>query len=163
MSSTATRIEGGHARRLFVVANGSRGRAYMKRTGQSGYDSTIEWDEPDARRKDAEQGEDRPGRAFGSAGSGARSAMEHDGLDDGPKEHAKRNLARRIAEDVTATLRGGGVDSFVLIAPAPVAAAILAHIPDNHRSSLAGEDHHDLTSLATDALFRRLDELRPAS
>lgn len=147
-------------RRLFVVANGSRGQAYRKRPGESGYDVALAWDEPDARRKDAEQGEDRPGRAVAAAGSVARSAMERDGLDDGPKEHAKRNLARRIAADVSVALRDAGVDSFVLIAPPPVAAAVLAHMPGEQRRSLAAEDHHDLTALPADALFRRLDEMR---
>lgn len=154
-SSTATGID---ARRLYIVANGSRGRAYRRRQGASGYDTALEWDEPDARRRDAEQGEDRPGRAFASSGT-ARSAMEHDGMDDSPKEHAKRNLARRIAEDVAAALRQGGADSFVLVAPAPVAAAVLAHIPNEHRACLAREDHHDITALPTGALFERLDAL----
>jgi hypothetical protein len=149
-------------RRLFVVANGSRGQAYLKRPGESGYEAALTWDEPDARRKDAEQGEDRPGRAFASAGSVARSAMERDGLDDGPKEHAKRNLARRIAADLSGAFRDLGVDSFVLIAPPPVAAAVLAHLPADQRRGLAAEDHHDLTSLPTDVLFRRLDEFRVA-
>ncbi|MBR0653146.1 host attachment protein [Roseomonas terrae] len=159
MSNTSAR---NHARCLFVVANGSRGTAYRKRSGESGYDSALDWDEPDARTKDADQGEDRPGRAFPSAGSGARSGMERDGLDDGPKEHAKRNLARRIAEDVSLALRQDAADSFVLIAPPPVAAAVLAHMPGDQRRGLAAEDHHDLTSLPTDALFRRLDDLRTA-
>jgi hypothetical protein len=151
--------DGGHARRLFVVANGSHGRAWMKRTGESGYDAVLAWEAPAARRSDAAQGEDRPGRAFPGAGATQRSAMEREGTDDGPKEHAKRDLARRIAQDILDALRAGTADSLMLVAPAPVAAAVVGHIPREHRGALAGEDHHDLTGLPVADLFARLDAL----
>lgn len=163
MSTKATTIDGGHARRLFVVANGSHGRAYLKRLGESGYDAVLTWASPDARAKDSELGEDRPGRAFASAGSSARSGMEYDGKDDSPKEHAKRDFARRMAEDVTAALRAGTVDSFALVAPAPVATAIRDHVPAELHRALAGEEHHDLTSLPLAEVFERLDALRHGS
>lgn len=158
-----TTIEGGHARRLFLVANGSHGRAYLKRLGESGYDAVLAWEEPAARTKDSEQGEDRPGRAFAAAGASQRSAMERDGKDDSPKEHAKRDLARRMAEDLAATLRGGKADSLVVVAPAPVAQAVTGHLPGEQRRALAGEAHHDLTSLPVADLFARLDGLRHGS
>ena len=153
-------IDGGHARRLFVVANGSHGRAYLKRLGESGYDAVLSWASPDARAKDSDLGEDRPGRAFASAGSTARSGMEAEGKDDSPKEHAKRDLARRMAEELTAALRAGTVDSFALIAPAPVASAIRNHVPAELQSALAREEHHDLTGLPVAEVFARLDALR---
>lgn len=153
-------IEGGHTRRLFLVVNGSHGKAWMKRPGESGYDAMLAWDAPDARRKDSEQGEDRPGRAFAAAGAVQRSAMERDGKDDGPKEHAKRDLAQRIAADVVATLRSGRAESFAVVAPAPVAQAVLGHVPPELRRALAGEAHHDLTGLPVAEIFARLDALR---
>ncbi len=153
-------IDGGHARRLFVVANGSHGRAYLKRLGQTGYDAVLTWASPEARAKDSELGEDRPGRAFASAGTSARSGMEAEGKDDSPKEHAKRDLARRMAEDVAAALRAGTVDSFALVAPAPVASAIRGHVPAELLRALAGEEHHDLTGLPVAEVFTRLDALR---
>jgi hypothetical protein len=153
-------IEGGHARRLFVVANGSHGKAWMKRLGESGYDAVLAWEAPDARRSDAAQGEDRPGRAFPAAGATQRSAMEREGKDDGPKEHAKRDLARRMAQDILDALRAGTADSVVLVAPAPVVTALLGHIPQDRRPVLAGTAHHDLTGLPTAELFDRLDALR---
>lgn len=159
MSARATTIEGGHARRLFLVANGSQGRAYAKRLGESGYDPLLAWDAPDARRRDAEQGEDRPGRTTGGGGA-PRSAIELDGKDDSPKEHAKRDLARRMAEDLVAALRAGRADSFAILAPAPVAQAVLDHVPAELRRALAGEEHHDLTGLPTADLFARLDAFR---
>jgi hypothetical protein len=157
---SGTVIEGGHARRLFVVANGSHGKAWMKRLGESGYDAVLAWDAPDARRSDAAQGEDRPGRAFPAAGATQRSAMEREGKDDGPKEHAKRDLARRMAQDMLDALQAGTADSLVLVAPAPFAAAVLGHIPHDRRHVLVGTEHHDLTGLPTAELFDRLDALR---
>lgn len=160
MTSSNPGIEAGPARRLFLVANGSHGRAFTKRLGESGYDVVMAWDEPAARQKDSEQGEDRPGRAFASAGASRRSAMEYDGKDDSPKEHARRDLARRMAEDLLAALRGGRADSFALVAPAPFAQAVLGHLPQDQRRALAGEAHADLTGLPLAELFARLDVLR---
>ncbi len=149
-----------NATRWFIVANGSTGRAYVKRLGESGYDSVRDWDEPDARAKDSELGEDRPGRSFASAGSSARSAMEHDGKDDSPKEHAKRNLARRIGADLAQALRARAVTTVVLVAPAAVANAIRAHMPQDLVPALAGEAHADITHLPTQDIFARLDGFR---
>lgn len=160
MSTTAATIDGGHARRLFVVANGSHGRAYLKRLGESGYDAVIAWDSPEARTKDSELGEDRPGRVAGGPGIGARSAVEYDNKDDSPKEHAKRDLARRMAEDIVAVLKAGKVDSFALIAPATVASAIRGHVPRELHRALAREEHRDITSLPAAEVFTRLDALR---
>lgn len=160
MPSTATPFDEGHAHRLFVVANGSHGRAYAKRLGETGYDALQEWDEPDARRKDSELGEDRPGRAFASAGAAARSGMERDGKDDSPKEHARRDLAHRIGDDLIRLLRAGQAETLVLVAPAPFAAAIRDRLPGDLRPALVGEAHHDLTALPTAELFHRLDALR---
>jgi hypothetical protein len=160
MTMRETTVEGGHARRLFLVANGSRGKAYLKRLGETGYDPVLAWDEPDARRRDAELGEDRPGRAFPSAGASQRSGMELDGTDDSPKEHAKRDLARSIAEDLATALRDGTADSLAVVAPAPVARAVIGHLPPEQRHALAGEDHHDLTGLPLADLFARLDAIR---
>jgi hypothetical protein len=160
MTLRATTIEGGHARRLFLVANGSHGKAYLKRLGETGYDAVMSWEAPDARRKDSDLGEDKPGRAFASAGATQRSAMEYDGKDDSPKEHAKRNLARRMAEELVDALRAGTADSLVVVAPAPVAQAVTGHLPHDERRALAGEEHHDLTGLPLADLFVRLDALR---
>lgn len=160
MASQDSSVAGGPARRLYVVANGSHGRAYVKRLGETGYDAVLEWDSPEARTKDSVLGEDRPGRASGGPGAPARSAMEHDGRDDSPKEHAKRDLARQMAEDVAAALKAGTAASFALIAPAAVAAAIRGHVPQDLHKALAGEEHHDLTGLPLAEVFRRLDGFR---
>jgi len=155
-----TTIEGGHARRLFLVANGSHGKAYLKRLGETGYDAVLAWDEPDARRRDSELGEDRPGRAFPSAGASQRSGMETEGKDDSPKEHAKRDLAQRMAHDLAEALRAGRADSLAVVAPAPIARAVIENLPGTQRATLAGEVHHDLTGLPLAELFARLDALR---
>jgi protein required for attachment to host cells len=163
MTPSDATIEGGHAHRLYLVANGSHGRGYLKRLGESGYDAVLSWNSPEARAKDSELGEDRPGRSFPSAGSSARSAMEYDGKDDSPKEHAKRDLAHRMAEDIAAALRAGTIGSLALVAPAPVCTAIRGHLPADLQRALAGEDHHDLTGLPMAELFARLDGFRHGS
>lgn len=146
--------------RWYVVANGSRARAYAKRLGESGYDQVREWDEPDARRRDSDLGEDKPGRAFAAAGTSQRSGMEWDGTDRSPQQHAKRDFAHHLAEDLAAALRAGEMTSFALVAPAPVARAVLGHMPEEARGALKAEEHHDLTGLPTAELFTRLDSLR---
>ncbi|MEO3470703.1 host attachment protein [Roseomonas sp. CAU 1739] len=163
MTPQPASIDSDHARRLFVVANGSHGKGYLKRLGETGYDAVLAWASPDARAKDSELGEDRPGRSFASAGATARSAMEYDGKDDSPKEHAKRDLARRMAEDVVGALRAGTVESVALVAPAPVATAIRGHVPAELHRALVGEEHHDLTGLPVAEVFARLDALRHGS
>lgn len=152
--------EAERAARWFVIANGSLAHAYAKRVGESGYDLVRSWDAPDARTKNADLGEDRPGRSMASAGSSRRSAMEFDGKDDSPKEHAKRDLAARIAADLAVSLRAGEVTSLAIIAPSPVATAIRTHLPKDLAKALAGEDHVDITHLPKADIFTRLDGFR---
>ncbi|MCZ8278781.1 MAG: host attachment protein [Acetobacteraceae bacterium] len=147
-------------RHWFILANGSRAQAYVKRTQDSGYDQLRAWDAPEARMRDAELGEDKPGRAFAGAGAMHRSAMERDGKDDSPKEHAKRDFLEALAHDLAAAFAAKEVDSLAIIAPAPVAQAIMAHLPGPARQAVLREDHHDLTSLPHADIFARLDALR---
>ncbi|MCA3352534.1 MAG: host attachment protein [Roseomonas sp.] len=147
-------------RHWFLLANGSRAQAYAKRKQDSGYDQLRVWDAPEARMRDAELGEDKSGRAFAGAGAAHRSAMERDGKDDSPKEHAKRDFLEALAHDLTAALTAKEVDSLAIIAPAPVAQAIMAYLPGPARQAVLREDHHDLTSLPHADVFARLDALR---
>lgn len=148
------------SRHWFLLANGSRAQAYVKRTQDSGYDQVRSWDAPDARRRDSELGEDKPGRAFAGAGAMHRSAMERDGKDDSPKEHAKRDFLEGLAHDLAAALNAKDMDSLAIIAPAPVAQALTAHLPGSARKAVTAEEHHDLTSLPHGDIFDRLDALR---
>jgi len=147
-------------RRWYLLANGSRAQAYVKRAEDSGYDQIRVWDARAARMRDAELGEDKPGRAFAAAGVAHRSAMERDGKDDSPKEHAKRDFLEGLAHDLAAALTAKEMDSIAIIAPAPVAKAITAHLPGPARRAVTGEEHHDLTSLPHDEIFARLDAFR---
>jgi hypothetical protein len=158
MPNTARKAEPG--RQWFILANGSRAQAYAKRKQDSGYDQLRTWDAPEARMRDAELGEDKPGRAFAGAGAAQRSAMEHDGKDDGPMEHAKRDFLEALAHDLAAALSAKEVDGLAIIAPAPVAQAIIANLPGPARQAVVQEDHHDLTSLPHADVFARLDALR---
>ena len=148
------------SRHWFLLANGSRAQAYVKRKQDSGYDQLRAWDAPEARLRDAELGEDKPGRAFAAAGATQRSAMERDGKDDGPKEHARRDFLEALAHDLAAALSTKEMDSIAIIAPAPVAHAIVEHLPGPARKVVLAEEHHDLTSLPHDQVFARLDAFR---
>ena len=148
------------SRHWFLLANGSRAQAYVKRKQDSGYDQLRVWDAPEARMRDAELGEDKPGRAFAAAGATQRSAMERDGKDDGPKEHARRDFLEGLAHDLAAALSAKEMDSIAIIAPAPVAQAIIAHLPGPARKAVTGEEHHDLTSLPHGDIYARLDAFR---
>jgi hypothetical protein len=148
------------SRQWFILANGSRAQAYLKRKQDSGYDQVRVWDAPEARMRDAELGEERPGRAFASARAMQRSAMERDGKDDSPKEHARRDFLEALAHDLATALSTKEMDSIAIIAPAPVAQAIIAHLPGPARKAVTGEEHHDLTSLPHADVFARLDALR---
>jgi hypothetical protein len=144
----------------YLLANGSRAQAYVKRAEDSGYDQVRNWDAPEARMKDSELGEDKPGRAFAAGGSVRRSGIELDGKDDSPKEHAKRDFLESLADDLAAALAEKQMDSIAIIAPAPVAHAIVENLPGPARKALSGEDHHDLTSLPHGEIFARLDAFR---
>jgi hypothetical protein len=148
------------SRHWFLLANGSRAQAYVKRKQDSGYDQLRVWDAPEARMRDAELGEDKPGRAFASAGATQRSAMGRDGKDDGPKEHASRDFLEALAHDLAEALTAKEMDSIAIIAPAPVAQAIIAHLPGPARKAVTGEEHHDLTSLPHGDIYARLDAFR---
>jgi len=148
------------SRHWFLLANGSRAQAYVKRKQDSGYDQLRVWDAPEARMRDAELGEDKPGRAFAAAGATQRSAMERDGKDDGPKEHARRDFLEGLAHDLAAALSAKEMDSIAIIAPAPVAQAIIAHLPGPARKAVTGEEHHDLTGLPHGDIYARLDAFR---
>ncbi|MBM3588170.1 MAG: hypothetical protein FJX33_10255 [Alphaproteobacteria bacterium] len=50
---------------------------------------------PKRARGDAELGEDKPGRAFAGAGATHRCAVERNGKDHSPKEHARRDYWQR--------------------------------------------------------------------
>jgi hypothetical protein len=147
-------------RHWYLLANGSRAQAYVKRLEDSGYSEVRAWDAPDARQRDFELGEDKPGRAFAGAGAMHRSAMERDGKDDSPKEHAKRDFLHGLAHDLASALHAKDVDGIAIIAPAPVAQAITAHLPAAIREAVSVAEHHDLTSLPHADIFARLDALR---
>ena len=147
-------------KRWYLLANGSRAQAYVKRAEDSGYDQIRSWDAPEARMKNSELGEDKPGRAFAAGGSVRRSGIELDAKDDSPKEHARRDFLEGLAHDLVAALTAKEMDSIAIIAPAPVAQAIIAHLPGHARKAVSGEEHHDLTSLPHGDIYARLDAFR---
>ncbi len=152
----------GHGLRWYLVLNGSRGTAYVQRVGRPGYDAVRHWDAPDARTPDHVLGEDRPGRAFASAGASQRSGMEYDNKDDSPKEHAKRDLMAHIAAEAAAALRDRQVTGLVVVAPPPQRHILKDHLPHDLRQAILAEHDGDWTKLPLEEVFERLDALRHA-
>lgn len=144
----------------FVVANGSRARAYVQRIGAPGYDVVKEWDSPEARAHDAAIGEDRPGRVFAAAGATQRSGIEPEDAGATPKGHAQHDLMMTLVEDLTRALRGRELSMLYLLAPAPLLHRLKEHLPTDLRHALAGEGSGDFTQRPTADVFAHLDTLR---
>ena len=147
--------------RWFVVANGSRARAYVQRVGSSGYDVVREWDAPEARAHNAELGEDRPGRVFASAGATQRSGIEAE--DASPKALAQQDFEDRLVEDLTQALRRREMSGLYLLAPAPMLHRMKEAMPTDLRQALVGEGTGDFTQRPTADVFQHLDRLRHES
>lgn len=144
----------------FVVANGSRARAYVQRIGAPGYDMVKAWDAPEARAHDAAIGEDRPGRVFAAAGATQRSGIETEDAGATPKGHAREDLMMTLVEDLTRALRGRELSMLFLLAPVPLLHRLKEHLPTDLRHALAGEGGGDFTQRPTADVFAHLDALR---
>jgi hypothetical protein len=151
------------SQRWFLVANGSRARAYVQRIGNPGYDVVREWDAPDARTSSHELGEDRPGRVFASAGATQRSGIEPETADASPKGHAQHELLDRLVEDLSQALRRGELSGLYLVAPAPMLHRLRDALPTDLRHALVGEHAGDFTQRPTADVFEHLDTLRHES
>lgn len=146
--------------RWFVVANGSRARAYVQRIGETGYDTVREWDSPEARMTSAELGEDRPGRVFPAAGSASRSGVETESQEQSPKGHAMLSFEDLLVEDLTQALRRRELSGLYLVAPAPLLHRLRDSFPTDLRQALIGEHAGDFTQRPTADVFHHLDALR---
>lgn len=141
----------------YVVADAARAEALVKRRGESGYDTVRTWENPDAHRRDAELGDDRPGRAFDSLGP-QRSAMEPR---ETPKEAAKKDFARDLVAALDAAVASGETDSIVLVASPRLLGEMRAKLPASLAERVRETVAKDYTQLPRAELFARLDELRP--
>ncbi len=141
----------------FVIADAARAEALIKRRGETGYDTVRTWENPDAHRRDAELGEDRPGRAFDSLGP-QRSAMEPR---ETPKEAAKKDFARELVAELEAAIASGEAEAVVLVAPPKFLGELRALMPASLAAKVREEVAKDYTRLPRAELFERLDELRP--
>lgn len=144
----------------FLVANGSRAHAYVRRIAAPGYDLVRDWDAPEARAHDAAMGEDRPGRLFPSAGATQRSGIEPEDAGTTPKGHAQHEFLERLVEDLTQALRRGALSGLFVLAPARMLHRLKAALPTDLRHAWLGEASGDVTQLPTADIFAHLDRLR---
>lgn len=141
----------------FVIADAARAEALIKRRGGTGYDTVRTWENPDAHSRDAELGEDKPGRAFDSLGP-QRSAIEPR---ETPKQAAKKDFARDLVADLEAAVASGEAEAVVLVAPPKFLGELRAVMPAALAQKVREEVAKDYTQLPRAELFARLDELRP--
>jgi protein required for attachment to host cells len=146
--------------RWYLVANGSRARAYVPRLGSPGYDIVREWDAPEARLTGRDAGEERPGRVFASAGVAQRSGIEPETEEQAPKGHARHAFVERLVADLTHALRGRELSGLSLLAPAPMLHRLRDAMPTDLRHALVAEHAGDFTQRPTADVFAHLDQLR---
>jgi protein required for attachment to host cells len=90
-----------------------------------------------------EQGSDRPGRAYASAGSSARSSVETTDW----HEIEEHRFAQRAAEALEALVRERGVRSLVIAAPARTLADLRRTLHADVKSKLIAEIDKDFTKI----------------
>jgi protein required for attachment to host cells len=90
-----------------------------------------------------EQGSDRPGRAYASAGSGARSSVETTDW----HEIEEHRFAQRAAEALETLVRERGVRSLVVAAPARTLADLRRTLHADVKSKLIAEIDKDFTNI----------------
>jgi hypothetical protein len=137
----------GEGRWWYVVANASRGQAYVQRVGGRGYDVAREWDDPGARIAGATD-KDREREFQGS--------VKGETADD------PTSLPDLIARELTEAVRRGQVTGIYLVAPAQLLPHLREMLPNDVQPKLVGEHAGDLTQLPRGELFDRLDAFRHA-
>jgi len=142
--------------RWFVVANGSRARAYVQRVGSPGYDRIREWDAPEMRMTAADRGEDRPEAPEGVK----RVGVETEDMERSPKGNTLDPFEDVLVDDLTQALRRRELSGLYLVAPAP----LLHRLRDRLRTDLGrvlfGDHAGDFTQRPAADVFRHLDSLR---
>jgi hypothetical protein len=135
----------GSGHRWFVVANASRGQAWIQRIGARGYDRVRDWDDPGARmagRTDKDQ------------------QLEYQGSVKAETARDAHDLPEAMLREITAALRSGEATGIYLIAPAQLLPRLREGLPADLRDRLMGEETSDLTQVPRGELFGRLDALR---
>jgi hypothetical protein len=145
--------------RWFLVANGSRARAYLQRVGAPGYDVLREWKAPEARMTSHELGEDRADRVFGAAGATGRSAIEPEDSDATPKGHARHEFLETLAAPLT-QVRAGEHSGLYLVAPALMPHRLRNAFPTDLCHAVLGEHAGGFTQRPNADVFHRFDRLR---
>lgn len=90
-----------------------------------------------------EQGSDRPGRAYASAGSGARSSVETTDW----HEIEEHRFAQRAAEALEALVRERGIRVLVIAAPAKTLADLRRTLHADVKSKVIAEIDKDFTKI----------------
>ncbi|MDO9708525.1 host attachment protein [Paracraurococcus lichenis] len=142
--------------RWFVVANGSRAKAYVQRIGEAGYDVIRAWDSPGMRMTSADRGEDLPEAPEGVK----RVGIETEDLERSPKGNTLDPFEDVLVDDLTQALRRRELSGLYLVAPAPLLHRLTARLPTDLKQVLVAEHAGDFTQRPAADVFRHLDSLR---
>lgn len=139
-----------------LVADSSRARLYSAPGLDQPWTLLKEYVHPESRVSEGGLTTDRAGRTYGSAGGGARSAMESK---TSPKEVEFGNFALELANELHDGHGQQAFDRIVLVAP-PHFLGLLRRAINGTVSKLIGESvNKDYMHLDDKALHRHLDPL----
>jgi len=140
---------------VYLVADGERARAMVRRAEASGYDVVLELDSAAAHQASRDMLTERPGRTFDRVGP-QRHAMEPR---TNPKEDAKQAFAAEVAQALNGMVAGGQVDHLVLVAPSRTITAVREALDGRAAATVIHTLAKDLTKLPSIELFAVLDGL----
>jgi len=128
----------------FVFVGDGRKALFLRNEGDEKFanlvtERVLADDNPPSR----EQGSDKPGRAFASAHSAARSAVETTDW----HEIEEHRFAERAAEALEAIVRDRAARAVVIVAPARTLADLRRCLHDDVKSKLVAEIEKDLTKI----------------
>jgi len=108
------------------------------------------YEQPDL--KTSELGTDKPGRAYSSAGSSARSAVEQTDWHDQEEQKFLAKLAARLDKAV----RGGEARALIVVAPARAIGMLRRQFSTHVRNALKAEVEKDYVKMPIDEIARHL-------
>lgn len=137
----------------FVFVGDGRKALFLRNHGDEKFphlkvERVLTQDNPPAR----EQGSDRPGRAFKSAGTNRRAGMDITDWHD-LEEH---RFARDVARALETVVRSNGVRALIVVAPARTLADLRQAFHDDVKKRIVAEIDKDLTKHPVDEIEKHL-------
>jgi protein required for attachment to host cells len=137
----------------FVFVGDGRKALFLRNAGDEKFpnlkvERVLTQDNPPSR----EQGSDRPGRAFKSAGTNRRAGMETTDWHD-LEEH---RFARDVAGALEKVVRANGAKALIVVAPARTLADLRRAFHDDVKKRIVAEVDKDLTKHPVDQIEKHI-------